>query len=92
MAIEDGITLSTLIPSDVLVEDIPGHLKLYEQMRRPRVDRVREASFVMAKGLETPEYVREFMQFLCSYDAVEHARQELSKFLEKGLGKDGQEV
>ena len=92
MAIEDGITLSTLISPDMPVEDIPGRLKLYEQIRRPRVERVREASLDLAKGVETPDYVREFMQFLCSHDAVEHAKQELSKYLEKGMGKDGQEV
>lgn len=92
MAIEDGITLSTLMSPDVPVEDIPSRLKLYEQIRRPRVDRVREASLVMAKGVETPDYVREFMQFLCSHDAVEHARLELSKYLERGSGKDGREV
>ena len=88
MAIEDGITLSTLISPDMPVEDIPGRLKLYEQIRRPRVQRVREASLDLAKGVETPDYVREFMQFLCSHDAVEHAKQELTKYLEKGLGKD----
>ena len=92
MAIEDGITLSTLISPDMPVQDIPGRLKLYEQFRRPRVDRVREASLVMAKGVETPDYVREFMQFLCSYDAVEHAKQELSKYLETVSGKDGQGI
>ena len=92
MAIEDGITLSTLISPDMPVEDIPGRLKLYEQIRRPRIDRVREASLDIAKGLETPDYVRDFMQFVCSHDAVEYAKQELSKYLEKGSGKDGQEV
>ena len=88
MAIEDGITLSTLISPDIPVEDIPGRLKLYEQIRRPRVDRVREASLNLGKGVECPG----FMQFLSSHDAVEYAEQELSKYLEKGLGKDGQEV
>ena len=92
MAIEDGITLSTLISPDVQVEDIPGRLKLYEQIRKPRVDRVREASLDIAKGVETPDYVRGFMQFLCSHDAVEHAKQELSTYLEKGPEKDRQEV
>ena len=88
MAIEDGITLSTLISPDMPVEDIPGRLKLYEQIRRPRVKKVREASLDIAKGIETPDYLREFMQFLCSHDAVEHAKQELTRYLEKGLGQD----
>ena len=81
MAIEDGVTLSPLLSPEVRVGEIPGRLKLYEGIRRPRVSRVREASRDIAEGLETHEFVRDYMSFLSSYDAVEHVKQVLSGHL-----------
>ena len=87
MAIEDGATISTLISPDIQLENIPGRLKLYEEIRRPRVSRVREVSRDTSKELETPEMMRDYTKFLSSHDAVEHAKQELSKFLDMGKEK-----
>lgn len=70
MAIEDGVTLLTLFSPEVRVGEIPGRLKLYEEIRRPRVSRVREASRDIAEGLETHEFVRDYMSLYSSYDAV----------------------
>ena len=88
MAIEDGITLSTFLAPDVTKEDIPDRLKLYEEIRRPRVSRVRETSRDIAKGLETIEFVHDYMIFLSSYDAVEHAKQALTETLKTASQKD----
>lgn len=88
MAIEDGATLATLLSSDIQVEDIPHRLKLYEEIRRPRVSKVREASRDVAKGLETKEFMHDYMTFLSSHDVVEHAKQVLNESLERYLEKD----
>lgn len=81
MAIEDSATLSTLLSPETRVKDIPGRLKLYEAIRRPRVSRVREASRHVAQGLETQEFMRDYITFLSSHNAVEHAKQALTEFL-----------
>lgn len=81
MAIEDGATLSTLLSPETRVKDIPGRLKLYEAIRRPRVSRVREASRHIAQGLETREFMRDYITFLSSHDAVKHAKKALTEFL-----------
>lgn len=70
MAIEDGVTLLTLLSPEVRVGETPGPLELYEEIRRPRVSRVGEASRDIAEGLETHEFVREYMSFFSSYDAA----------------------
>lgn len=88
MAIEDGVTLSTLLTPDIKVGDILGRLKLYEEIRRPRVSRVRETSLEGAKGLETKESMQDYMMFLGSHDAVEHAKQVLSEHLKVKSRKD----
>ena len=82
MAIEDGITISTLLSADVRVEDIPARLKLYEEIRRPRVSRVRKQSLDGAKGLDSQEIMKDYMAFLSSHDAVEYAKEALSKLSE----------
>lgn len=87
MAIEDGVTLSTLLSPDVRAEDIPSRLRLYEEDRRPRVARVRETSLDIAKGLENQVLLQDYMMFLSSHDAVEHAKKVLSRHLETGSGK-----
>ncbi len=45
------------------------------------MSRVREASRDIAKGLENKEFVGEYMGFLSSHDAAEHAKQVLSQSL-----------
>ena len=50
MAIEDAVTLSTLLTSDVKPKEIPGRFKLYEEIRKPRVARVREQSRQNSQG------------------------------------------
>ena len=81
MAIEDGAILSTLLSPEVRVGEIPGRLNLYGEIRRPRSSKVREASRDIAEGLETHEFVRDYMSFLSSYEAVEHVKQVMSGHL-----------
>jgi 2-polyprenyl-6-methoxyphenol hydroxylase-like FAD-dependent oxidoreductase len=38
MAIEDGATLATLLPTDALVDEIPNRLELYEEIRKKRLE------------------------------------------------------
>lgn len=94
MAIEDGVTLSTLFSREVQAgEDVSDRLKLYQEIRRPRVSRVREASLDTAKGLDNQEFMHDYMTFLSSHNAVEHATQALSKYLDdkvEGKGWDSQ--
>ena len=56
--------------AEVRVGEVPGRLKLYEEIRRPRVSRFREASRDIAEGLETHEFVRDDISFFSSYDTV----------------------
>ena len=92
MAIEDGATISTLLSPDLQTEDLSARLNLYEEIRRPRVAKVRESSLALAKGLEDKEFMQEYMVFLSSHDAVEHAKQALSRYLETGSEKDATEA
>ena len=81
MAIEDGLTLSTLLPSGIEKADVHDRLKLYETIRKPRVGRVRDTS--RAIGTATPQELsainQDYMAFLSGHDAVEHAKQALAK-------------
>ena len=79
MSIEDALTLSTLLPADVEVEEVVSRLKLYEGIRKPRVGRVRDQARENAQAKENREDMRAYMQFLAEHDAVEYARQALLK-------------
>ena len=79
MSIEDALTLSTLLPSDVKREEIVPRLKLYEEIRKPRVGRVRSTARENAQASENKEDMRAYMEFLASHDAVEHAKQALQR-------------
>lgn len=92
MAIEDGVTISALLSPDVHAEDLSARLNLYEEIRRPRVAKVRESSLVLAKGLEDKEFMQKYMMFLSSHDAVGHAKQALSRYLETASGENATEA
>ena len=81
MGIEDAVTLSTLLPIDVKKEDIPDRLALYENLRRPRVARVRDYAREVAAGLENKERAAEYRQFLIAYDAVKYTEEALKRHL-----------
>jgi salicylate hydroxylase len=44
MAVEDAVTLAVLLPREVEKEQIGERLKLYEEIRKPRLDVVRRVS------------------------------------------------
>ncbi len=89
IAIEDAVTLATLLPADVGTEDIESRLELFEQIRRPRVQRVRDTSRIMS-NLEDIKMIQEYRQFLSEHDAVEAAKTELEKHLASGASNDAQ--
>jgi len=77
MAIEDAATLAVLLPEDVGVEQVPERLELYEQIRRPRVERVRETSREIARGREEKQFITQYRAFLAEHDAVSCAKRAL---------------
>ena len=77
MAIEDALTLSTLLPVDIHVGEVEERLRIYQEIRKPRVDRIREQARKHAgRGMKA------YMEFLGEHDAVESARLALEKHLE----------
>jgi 2-polyprenyl-6-methoxyphenol hydroxylase-like FAD-dependent oxidoreductase len=81
MAIEDAVTLANLLPSDIESTQIQDRLLLYEQIRKPRIARVREHSREIGGGREDMQFIRSYREFLSSYDAIEHTKQELARHL-----------
>ena len=82
MAIEDALTLSTLLPVDIHVEEVEERLRIYQEIRKPRVDRVREQARKHARGEDDGRGMKAYMEFLGEHDAVEFARLALEKHLE----------
>ncbi|CAF9936813.1 hypothetical protein IMSHALPRED_010910 [Imshaugia aleurites] len=79
MAIEDAITLAEFLERDVDGEEIPALLELYEDVRKPRVARVRERARESAVGGGV-EGRAEYMQFLAGHDAVRFAKERLAEY------------
>ena len=48
MAVEDAVSIATLLSRDTTMEDIPERLRLYELARRSRVEKVLE--FISING------------------------------------------
>ena len=83
MAIEDALTLATLLTPDLAPADVPARLRLYEEIRRPGVARVRDTSREIAAGREDKRATAEYKQFLAEHDAVECAKETLAKHLDE---------
>ena len=82
MAIEDGLTISTLLPFDTEKAQLHDRLKLYEAIRKPRVGRVRDTSRAIGTAASLQELGvinQDYMAFLAGHDAVEHAKQALTE-------------
>ncbi|KAL8765278.1 MAG: hypothetical protein Q9209_007600 [Squamulea sp. 1 TL-2023] len=82
MAIEDAVTLGELLSETVPVDDIPARLKLYEEIRKPRVGRVRDTARMLAGRMDSREFMGPYLTFLGEHDAVSFAREALAKHLE----------
>ncbi|KAE8448689.1 hypothetical protein EG329_008904 [Mollisiaceae sp. DMI_Dod_QoI] len=82
MAIEDAVTLGVLFPGDVGKEGITERLKLYEEIRKPRVGVVRSEAREKARGGGSLGN-KGYMEFLKGHDAVEFAREKLVEFQER---------
>jgi salicylate hydroxylase len=82
MAIEDATTLGILMKgaeNEGDGGDVEARLKVWEEMRRPRVRRVREAGRTIAEG-DDPAFIKSYKLFLESYDAVEDAQRRLQEY------------
>ncbi len=77
MAIEDAVTLSVLLTSDVQAEKVPELLSLYEEIRKPRVGRVRNSSREIARDRADKDFLQGYRVFLTEHDAVAVAKQAL---------------
>jgi 2-polyprenyl-6-methoxyphenol hydroxylase-like FAD-dependent oxidoreductase len=84
MAIEDGVTLATLLTSNVSRDEIPDRLKLYDEIRKPRVARVRETARIIPRGLEDRQLLEGYHMVLKDHDAVGYAKEIMSKYLGSG--------
>lgn len=88
MAIEDVVTLGELFLSAATTangddgddgvmkggDGIEERLRLYEKIRKSRVGRVRDMARAIAREEEERDFMEEYMGWLSSYHAVEHAR------------------
>lgn len=80
MSIEDAVTLATLLPAGTAAEEIRGRLKMYEDIRRPRVGRVRDTARLIAGGKDDDKvFTGEYMGFLAGYDAVGETRRAMEE-------------
>ena len=82
MAIEDAVTLAEFLSSDIRPDEIPARLKLYEEVRRPRVGMVRDHARIFGRGGDSKETLEPYMKALATHDAVAFARGALAKHLE----------
>ena len=76
MAIEDALTLVTFIPSDVEKEQLPDRLRLFEEIRKPRVGRVRHTSRSIVNDAQT---IKDYFSFLFKHDPIAYAKEELAR-------------
>ncbi|KAI4125168.1 MAG: hypothetical protein LQ338_004423 [Usnochroma carphineum] len=80
MAIEDAVTLAELLPADVEVGDVEERLRLYEEIRKPRVGMVRDTGRRIARGDDS---IGKYMRALAEHDAVVFAREALAEHLHR---------
>ena len=80
MAIEDAVTLSAFLEKDVKMKELPGLLKLYEDVRNPRVAGVRDAARKRLNGMPPKEELERYRDFLQNHDAVKYAQERLAEY------------
>ncbi|KAJ5605292.1 hypothetical protein N7510_010446 [Penicillium lagena] len=85
MAIEDAVSIATLLAAGTCAEDIPARLEMYQSSRRPRVDLVQ--NFTRLNGRDendasgnriTPADMVKIMRICFSYNEIEHSTQLLA--------------
>lgn len=81
MAIEDALSITTLLPLGTKVEDIPARLALYEKTRQPRVDSVLKYTRLNGADENDPSVQRmtaaemvKVMGICFSYNEIEYSR------------------
>jgi len=81
MAIEDAVTLKTLLPADLQPKDVPNRLKLYEEIRKPRISRVRDTSRLIGSKDDVSDIIVDYRRFLFEHDGVAYTEERLRKHL-----------
>ena len=79
MAIEDAVTLGILVHEGVEGGELEGLLRLYEEVRNPRVGRVREEARKRLGGNPPKEEMESYRAFLQDHDAVGYAQEKLKE-------------
>ena len=79
MAIEDGVTLSILLDSQVPVNEVEERLRLLEELRKPRIDRIRYTGRNQEAIRDSSKDFDDYLEFLFDYDAVTQARLAVGK-------------
>ena len=82
MGIEDAVTLATLFPGDMRVDEVEERLRLYREIRKPGVEKVRETAKKYARGEDSRGSIAEYIKFLSEHDAVGFAKEALEKCLD----------
>ncbi|KAJ7846906.1 hypothetical protein B0H13DRAFT_2406699 [Mycena leptocephala] len=78
VGLEDAAALATLFPSGTKPSEIPSRLKAFEQIRKPRAERVSQMS--SSQGRPSPNESFWIKPELFEYDAVAVTKELLSKF------------
>ena len=81
MAIEDAVTLTTLLPAGIQPQAITSRLKLYETIRKPRVRRVRDTSRQIGTKDDVSDIIVDYRRFLFEHDAVAYTEDGMRKHL-----------
>ena len=80
MAIEDAVTLGILVHEGVERGELGGLLRLYEEVRNPRVGRVRDEARKRIGGNPSKEEMESYRAFLQDHDAVRYAKEKLREY------------
>ncbi|KUL92322.1 hypothetical protein ZTR_02366 [Talaromyces verruculosus] len=87
MAIEDAVSIATLIPRGTTVEDIPERLRLYEIARKSRVEKVLEYTRMNGRDENdvtgprvSPADVIEFMRMCFAHNEIQNSGDLLAQY------------
>ncbi|KAL4892398.1 hypothetical protein BDV59DRAFT_193621 [Aspergillus ambiguus] len=81
MAIEDGVSLGVMLAGDVLPQEVPERLKLYEKARHPRATTIQQMTRDSAHGPLPPDQAQAMTVYIFGHDEFDHSTQVLRKQL-----------
>ncbi|EXJ67489.1 uncharacterized protein A1O5_09502 [Cladophialophora psammophila CBS 110553] len=91
-AMEDGVSLGTLLPRGTDPSEVPARLKLYQRCRKERAEFVQEVTRQSGKNIEPGQKnniakVMKFFDYNCGHDEYHHSLNELRKYQFKEQAK-----